>query len=136
MLVTMLKKFSDEEFLKIQGRSSILTILSLFTSFGTLICCALPALFVALGMGAVLAGLVSSVPQIVWLSEHKFWLFSVAAILLLVAGCSIFFARKLPCPVDPHLRQVCLKGRKLTAIVFGIAAVCYMIGFFFAFIAK
>ena len=48
-----------------------LSLLTLFTSGGTLICCALPALLVSLGAGAVMASVVSSVPQIVWFSEHK-----------------------------------------------------------------
>jgi hypothetical protein len=51
--------------------SKRLSALSLFTSFSTLICCALPALLVALGAGAVLSTLVSHVPQLVWVSEHK-----------------------------------------------------------------
>ena len=39
-------------------RQTILPSLSLFTSVGTLLCCALPALLVTLGMGAALAGFV------------------------------------------------------------------------------
>lgn len=131
----MSKKSSDDDLLKVQERSSVVTFLSLFTSFGTLICCALPALFVALGMGAVLAGLTSTVPQIVWLSEHKIWLFSIAALMLLLSGISIYASRNSPCPVDPELRSVCLKGRKITALVFGFAVFCYLVGFFFAFVA-
>ena len=44
---------------------------SLFASSSTLVCCALPALLVAVGAGAALSSLVSAVPQLVWLSEHK-----------------------------------------------------------------
>ena len=44
---------------------------TLLASTATLVCCVLPAVLVSLGAGAVLAGLVSSFPQLVWLSEHK-----------------------------------------------------------------
>jgi mercuric ion transport protein len=48
-----------------------LAIVSLFASTGTLLCCALPALLVTLGLGAVVAGAVSSVPWLVPLSRNK-----------------------------------------------------------------
>jgi len=48
-----------------------LAFLSLFTSTGTLLCCALPALLVALGSGAALSSLVAVVPGLVWVSEYK-----------------------------------------------------------------
>jgi hypothetical protein len=64
------------------------SVLSLFTSGGTLICCALPALLVAVGAGAALSSLVSVFPQLVWLSEHKVWVFGVAGAALAVAGCN------------------------------------------------
>jgi copper chaperone CopZ len=51
---------------------------ALLASSGTLVCCALPALFVAVGAGAALSSLVSTVPQLVWLSENKEPLFVVA----------------------------------------------------------
>lgn len=40
-------------------------LLSIATSSSTLICCALPALLVAIGAGATLAGLVTAVPQLI-----------------------------------------------------------------------
>jgi len=55
-----------------------ISLLTLFSSGGTLICCALPALLVSLGAGAVMASVVSSVPQIVWFSEHKLGVFIFA----------------------------------------------------------
>jgi len=52
-------------------KSRLVDFLTLFTSASTLICCALPALLVAIGAGSVMAGLVSNVPQLIWLSKHK-----------------------------------------------------------------
>ena len=40
---------------------------SLLASSATLVCCVLPAVLVSLGAGAVLVGLVSAFPQLVWL---------------------------------------------------------------------
>jgi len=63
-------------------KTNILSILSLFTSFSTLICCALPALLVTLGLGAVLAGIFSSFPFIITLSNYKEGTFVIAASLI------------------------------------------------------
>ncbi len=63
-------------------KTDLFSILSLFTSFSTLICCALPALLVTLGMGAVLAGLVTSLPFLVTLSNYKELVFGIATLLI------------------------------------------------------
>lgn len=115
---------------------SLLPTLTLFTSFSTLICCALPALFVALGAGAVLAGVVSAFPQLVWLSEHKVGLFILAGTLLFVSGISRYQARHAPCPIDPAEAKACLKLRRLSGGIFWVSVAIYATGFFFAFIAK
>ena len=44
-------------------QTKLTSVLSLLTSGGTLVCCALPALLVALGAGATLASLVAAVPH-------------------------------------------------------------------------
>lgn len=112
-----------------------LPTLSLFTSAGTLLCCALPALLVTLGAGAALAGLVSAAPWLVALSKHKVALFGVAGVLLLVAGVLRYRARNAPCPIDPQIAQACMRLRRMNAWIYGGAVVLYAIGFFFAFIA-
>ena len=109
--------------------------LSLFTSGGTLICCALPALLVSLGAGAAMAGLVGAFPQIVWLSEHKVALFTVATVMLLLAGVMQWRARSLPCPVDPALAAACAHARKFSLIVYLFSLGIFLIGAFFAFVA-
>lgn len=109
--------------------------LSLFTSGGTLICCALPALMVSLGAGAAMAGLVGAFPQIVWLSEHKVALFIVAGIMLLLAGAMQWRARSLPCPIEPSLAAACMRSRKLSIVVYLFSVAIFLIGAFFAFVA-
>ena len=108
---------------------------SLFTSAGTLICCALPALFVSLGMGATLAGLTSAFPAIIWLSRYKLWIFGIAAIMITIAGIMMWRARNMPCPADPQQARACSILRKVSWWIWGISVVSYITGVFFAFIA-
>lgn len=49
---------------------------------GTLVCCALPITFVALGAGSVVASLVSTAPWLVTLTRHKEWVFLFSGVLL------------------------------------------------------
>jgi len=64
-------------------------------SAATLVCCVLPAVLAALGAGATLAGLVSAVPQLMWLSAGKALVFGTATALPITSGLSIRLARKL-----------------------------------------
>ncbi len=116
--------------------SGIAHTLALFGSFSTLFCCALPALFVTLGAGAVLAGIVSNVPQLIWLSEHKIGLFIFAGIMLFISGLSRYLTRNAPCPIDPIKRASCTKLRKISFGIFVFSLTLYAIGFYFAFIAQ
>ena len=112
-----------------------LSYLSLFTSGGTLICCALPALLVSLGAGAVMVSLVSSVPQIVWFSEHKLGVFIFAGIMLSISGFLQWRARSLPCPSDKALAELCHKTRVNSLRVYYFSVTVFLIGGFMAFIA-
>jgi hypothetical protein len=116
-------------------KQNIMPFLSLFTSVGTLVCCALPALFVTLGAGAALAGLVSNVPWLIALSEHKKWVFGIAGMLMLVTGILRFLNRNAPCPIDKAAALACTKLRKINSWMYWISVGIYATGFFFAFIA-
>ena len=109
--------------------------LSRLSSGGTLVCCALPALLVSLGLGAALAGLVSAVPALVWVSEYKGPVFGLAALLLAAAGALQWRLRTAPCPIDPTLRQACLRTRRWSRRVWAAAVALYAVGAFFAFVA-
>lgn len=107
---------------------------ALATSTGTLVCCALPALLVALGAGAALAGLVSVFPQIVWLSEHKAGVFGVAAAAMALGGVMQWRNRTAPCPTDPALRDACLRTRRWSARVYALSLLFLALGAWFAFV--
>ena len=111
-----------------------LAFLSLFTSTGTLICCALPALLVALGAGAALSSLISVVPGLVWVSEYKEAVFVFAGVMLAVSGWLQWRSRFAPCPLDPVQRDACLRTRKTSAQVYLASVAIYVVGSVFAFL--
>ncbi|MDX2275026.1 MAG: hypothetical protein NW206_06205 [Hyphomonadaceae bacterium] len=110
-------------------------MLALFGSTATLVCCALPALFVALGMGAVVAGLVSAVPQITWLSEHKPFVFGASGALIALAAWVQWRNRNAPCPTEPAAARACQRLRMISNVVLAVAALSWCVGAFFAFFA-
>lgn len=110
------------------------SLLSLFASSSTLVCCALPALLVALGAGAALSSLVSVFPQVVWLSEHKEGVFVFAGVAMAASGALQWRNRNAPCPTDPALRHACLQTRKVSRRAYLFSAVVYLVGGWFAFI--
>lgn len=110
-----------------------LNFLSLFGSTATLLCCALPSLFVALGLGGVFASVMGTVPQLAWLSLHKNGVFITAGVLLAMGGWLQWRARFEPCPVDPEQAAACASSRKWSSIVYVASVVVYLIGFFFAY---
>lgn len=114
--------------------TSTMTWFSIFTSASTLVCCAIPALLVALGAGATLAVFVGAVPQIVWLSEHKSTVFALAGAMLAIAGFFQWHARFLPCPTDPALARACTRQRKVSQWIYIASLAIYLLGGFFAFV--
>ena len=108
--------------------------LGLFTSLGTLICCVLPAIFVTLGAGATLASVLTAVPQLIWLSEHKAWVFGLSGLCIALAGIVRYQQRNAPCPADPEQARLCQNMRTLSLWMLAGSGVIWAIGFSFAFI--
>ncbi len=115
-------------------KERLLAGLSLLTSASTLVCCAMPALFVTLGAGATLAGIVSSFPQLVWFTEQKQWVFAIGALLLAAGGWLPWKARHAPCPVEPGAARACLRMRRGGRRIYAFSVLLYMAGFAFAFV--
>jgi hypothetical protein len=118
-----------------QGQGLLTAWLALLASGSTLICCALPALLVTLGAGAALSTLVSAVPQLVWISEHKLPVFASASVLMALGGWVQWRARSAPCPIDPKLRNACLRTRRFSARLYVFSLLMLAVGGWFAFIA-
>jgi hypothetical protein len=116
------------------ARNAGLAAGALLASSATLVCCVLPAVFVAIGAGAALAGLVTAIPQLIWLSEHKPLVFISAGALLAISGIALWVGRRAPCPADPKLARSCQRLRRLSVVVYSIALAAFMLGGAFAFL--
>ena len=118
-------------------RAALLNYFSLFSSFSTLICCALPSVLVLLGMGTAVASLLSAAPWLVSLSRHKIWTFSIAGTLI---ACSFVMTYV----IAPRLREgetcdaddptTCGEVSKLSRVLLWGSAVIYSGGFFVAYL--
>ena len=114
--------------------STRIAIISLFASSSTLICCALPALFVFIGAGATFASLVNIFPQLIIISHYKIQISIGTLIILLIAGILIKKSDSLPCPIDPKLRNICLKTRKKSKAMYYISVIIFLSASFFTYL--
>ncbi len=116
-------------------REATAPALALFASTSTLLCCALPALLVTIGAGAVMAGMVSTIPGYVWLTAHKGPLFLVAGGLLISAAIIRWATRNAPCPADAQKAKACGQMRRVGGVLLWTSGAAYLVGGFFAFFA-
>jgi mercuric ion transport protein len=112
-----------------------LQYLSLFSSFGTLVCCALPSLFVLAGLGATVASVLSAAPWLVALSRHKNWTFAIAGLLIVT---NIVYLRVLAprlkgdeCAADAG---ACDTAARVNNVLLWVTATIYAFGFFVAYL--
>jgi mercuric ion transport protein len=121
-----------------RARSGALSYLSLFTSIGTLLCCALPSLLVLFGLGATVASVLSEAPWLVTMSHHKHWVFIVAG--LLISGNFVYVYRIAPKlqaragACDPGDPTACQVTSRFSRIVLWSSAVLYLTGCFTAYL--
>lgn len=118
-------------------KAKILSFLSLFTSMGTLVCCALPALLVSLGMGAAVAALVTTVPWLVALSQYKAWVFMLSGSLLGLNFLLIYGLprlRRKPDRCDVEGGGSCQTASCFSRVTLWISLGIYLIGFFMAYV--
>lgn len=109
--------------------SKLISYLSLFTSFGTLLCCAIPSTLVLLGFGAALAGFLGDFPQLIWLSEHKGVVFGLSFMML---GISWLAQRTQVCPIDK--KEDCERTKNWSKPVFFVTLAINLVGAFYAFL--
>lgn len=106
----------------------------LFTTSGTLLCCALPILLVSLGLGSTVAVITSGFPLLVTLSQHKILVFAGSAITLAISA----WLSERPgrsCPTDPLLAARCLHARRWNKRILITSTSLWGVGFFFAYLA-
>ncbi len=107
-------------------------VLALFTTLGTLLCCALPILLVTLGFGSVVAAVSLQLPFLVTLSEHKPWIFGLSGALLTLAGGLLW--RPARCPADARLAAQCRRSRRWGRRLFWLAVSLWLVGFSTAYL--
>ena len=117
-----------------QLRQNAVSWLTLFTATGTLVCCALPILFVTLGLGAAVAAVTSAVPFLVALALHKAWVFAGSGLMLLVSGWLLYRPGRT-CPSDPELARLCERAQRWNRRIHGFSGAIWGIGFFAAYLA-
>jgi len=114
------------------ARQRVVGFLALFTSTGTLLCCALPAALAALAGGAAISAYVSTFPWVVPLSRHKVWIFVIAGILILINGLLTLRPQgKLACTITGGTD--CETAGKFSRFMFWLAAVVYTAGVFMTY---
>src|SRR3954454_21824771 len=119
-------------------RSGTLSCLSLFRSLSTLLCCALPSLFVLLGLGATVASVLSQAPWLVTMSRHKHWVFLIAGVL--IAANFVYVYRIAPRiqakhgACDPNDPSACQTASRFSRAILWCSAALYLIGCFTAYL--
>ena len=112
-----------------------LSYFTLLFSTSTLLCCALPALLVAIGAGGVMASIYANVPAFTNFVQNKNLIFIIVAVLLLINGLYLWLNRNAPCPLDAKKAMICMKSRKISRIIYFISLGIYFVGFFFSYLA-
>jgi hypothetical protein len=110
---------------------------SLFGSFGTLVCCALPSLLALLGLGATVAAFLTAVPWLVTLSQHKALVFAASGALIATNFAYVY-------RITPNVRAtsetcasdsaVCAAADRVSRTVLWASLGLYGAGFFTAFV--
>lgn len=118
--------------LSVLKESRLISYLGLFTSLGTLVCCAIPSTLVLLGLGATLSNFLGEFPQLIWLSENKHWVFGVSSVMLILSFISQKYAENLPCPIDK--KDDCERTRKWSKPLLYVTLLINVVGAFYAFL--
>lgn len=120
-------------------KAKALAILSLFASTSTLLCCALPTLLVTLGLGAVVANAVWSLPWLAPLSRNKEWVFLAAGLLVAANWAVMWRWQRTICEIPAEGASspptACETAGRFSWIVLGISTGLYVAGFIVAFLA-
>lgn len=104
----------------------------LFSSFGTLVCCALPSTLVLLGFGATLASFLGNFPQVIWLSENKGYVFGFSFLMLAISYAGQKYAQTQICPIDK--KEDCEKTKDWSKPLFWFSLGINVVGSFYAFV--
>jgi len=114
-------------------KDKALSVLTLFTSSGTLLCCVLPAVVATIAGGAAVSSMLSAFPFLIPLSMNKAWIFGVSAILIAINGYMVFKPnQEVACDVEVGEDGCEVTGR-FNKRMFYISVSVLVMGAFFAY---
>ena len=114
-------------------KDKALSVLTLFTSSGTLLCCVLPAVVATIAGGAAVSSMLSAFPFLIPLSMNKGWIFGVSAILIAINGYIVFKPnQEVACDVEAGEDGCEVTGRFNKQMSY-ISASVLVLGAFFAY---
>jgi|TARA_B110001454_G_C12612512_1_gene389319 hypothetical protein len=114
-------------------KDKALSLFTLFTSSGTLLCCVLPAVVATIAGGAAVSSMLSVFPFLIPLSMYKEWIFGVATILISINGYMVFKPnQEVACDVDAGEDGCDITGR-FNKRMFYISSTVLALGAFFAY---
>jgi hypothetical protein len=120
---------------KTKTRSALLNYFSLFTSVGTLFCCALPSLLVLFGLGAPVASMLTFLPWLVTLSHYKRWTFTGSGLLLAFALLNMYLvAPRLKTEACEPGETGCGETSRLSKAILWVSLAIYGVGCFVAYV--
>lgn len=115
-----------------KNQSRVASFLALFTSTGTLLCCALPSAIAAVAGGSAVVSFVSTFPWLVPLSRQKEWIFLIAGVMILISGLLTYRPKgKVACSLTGG--KGCEVAGRLTKVMFWVSAGIYAVGIFSAY---
>ncbi len=113
-------------------RQRAANFLALFTSTGTLLCCALPSALAAVAGGSAVVSLISAVPWLVPLSQNKEWIFLGAGLMIALSAFLTFRPNgTVACTIAGG--EGCAVASRFQKVTFWISASIYGLGVFFAY---
>lgn len=113
-------------------QQQVSSFLALFTSTGTLICCALPAAVAGIAGGTAVTSMISIFPWLVPLSANKEWIFLGAGMMLILSGILIYRPKgKVACSITGG--QGCEVAGTFSKVTFWASLIIFLIGSFFAY---
>ena len=107
-------------------------LIILISSSSTLVCCVLPSLLVTLGLGASLVNLIDTFPFLITISEYKFTIFIITAIILIFNYK--LMNNKKQCPIgelEDNCQELSSVSNKILKFSIGIYLFSLLINIFF-----
>ena len=103
---------------------NLISLLSVASTSGTLICCVIPAILVTLGLGSVLVSILGSFPFLITISQNKNIVFAVAGSILTLNGFILWKQKK---DLATNCDGICSIKRKFSAPLFIISVALFVV---------